>query len=309
MISHFAWPGGLAIVVEAPARRFAAVFGQHGWRAGDPREVFPEGPPRTAEVVTLTLPSWFIDQVPSLEFALCGIHTDFVRVNRLLDRLQTDQVDAAILVLGVTPAAIVLSGGHTTVVEPAAAWGTPADAVIARAAGWIVVLSGKVAVPVQAELFQRPARDESAAMVGPPRVDTSQPLPAANQYLPSPSQPAPAASQPLPAGSQPAPNHPAPSGPRVEAARVQGEERFVTATGASQALPDEVVAAIRSAAGETGLSVLELLDGARTLAEIAQTTGLRTEQVAVVVKTLVTYKLAFRYVTRVRPATGVRAPR
>ncbi|MGQ0570481.1 MAG: hypothetical protein ACT4P5_13315 [Armatimonadota bacterium] len=276
MISHFAWPGGLAIVVEAPARRFAAVFGQHGWRGGDPREVFPEGPPRTAEVATLTLPSWFIDQVPSLEFTLCGIHTDFVRVNRLLDRLQTEQVDAAILVLGVTAAAIVLSGGHTTVVEPSAAWGTPADAVIARAAGWIVVLSGKVAVPVRAELFQRPARDGSAAMVGPSRVDTSQSVSA---------------------------------GPRVEAARVQGEERFVTAPGASQALPDEVVAVVRSAAGEAGLSVLELLDGARTLTEIAQTTGLRTEQVALVVKTLVTYKLAFRYVTRVRPATGARAPR
>lgn len=247
MIALHAWPGGLAIVVEARARRAAAVFGPDGWRRGEPGAVLPEGPPAGAESVVLPLPAWLVDQLTALEIDLGGAHTEFVHLDRLMARMQADGRDGAIIVLGRQPAAVVLVDGTPHIIEPDLPAGAPVMPVLAGASGWIVVFSGKVAVPA--------------------------PMPV---HLPATDAQAPA------------------------------DERFVVASHIARAVPDDVAEEIRAAVGEPALAVVPHLDGARSIAEIAKSTGLTTGQVAAVVKLLAARKLAFRYVSRVRPPTGAR---
>lgn len=249
MIAVHAWPGGLAIVVEARARRVAAVFGPDGWRRGELGAVLPEGPPAGAERVVLPLPAWLVDQLAVLEVDLGGAHTEFVRLDRLMARMQADARDGVVIVLGRQPAAVVLSGGTPHIIEPDVPSGAPAMPVLAGASGWIVVFSGKVVVPA-----------------------------------PAPTQ-APVTDTPAPA-----------------------DERFVVTAEIARAVSDDLAREITATAGEPALAVVAYLDGTRSITDIAMSTGLTTEQVAAVVKLLTARKLAFRYVSRVRPPTGARTP-
>ncbi|MDR7484308.1 MAG: hypothetical protein QN187_03175 [Armatimonadota bacterium] len=149
MISHYAWPGGLALVIEAQDRRHAAVFGPQGWRAGDPRAVLPDGLPPGVEVERLGVPPWLAEQLPSLEMAQGGLHTDFVRLDRLLTRLEAEGARGVVLVLGRSPAVWVLADGRPSVVLAPDRAGDPAAALSSRASGWIVVLAGPVTMPVR----------------------------------------------------------------------------------------------------------------------------------------------------------------
>jgi hypothetical protein len=247
VIALHAWPGGLAIVVEARARRTAAAFGPDGWRRGDLDAVLPEGPPTGAESVFLSLPAWLVDQLATLEIDLGGAHTDFVRLDRLMTRMQAEGRDGAIVVLGRQPAAVVLSGGAPHIIEPGVPAGAAVMPVLAAASGWIVVFSGKVALPAPAPV-PGPATDGQAPV----------------------------------------------------------DERFVVASHIARAVPDDVAEEIKAAAGEPALVVVAHLDGARSIADIAKSTGLTAEQVTTVVRLLAARKLAFRYVSRVRPPTGAR---
>ncbi|OFX27071.1 MAG: hypothetical protein A2Z07_02105 [Armatimonadetes bacterium RBG_16_67_12] len=246
MIALHAWPGGLAIVVEAHARRVAAVLGPDGWRGGEPGAVLPEGPPAGAESVFLRLPAWLVEQLAALEIDLGGAHTEFVRLDRLMARMQADGRDGAMIVLGRQPAAVVLSGGTPHIIEPDVPAGAPVMPVLAAASGWIIVFSGKVAMPTPP--VQAPATEAQAPT----------------------------------------------------------DERFVVASHIARAVPDDVAEAIKAAAGEPALAVVAQLDGVRSIAEIAKGTGLTAAQVTTVVKLLAARKLAFRYVSRVRPPTGAR---
>jgi hypothetical protein len=249
VISLHAWPGGLAIVVDAHPARVAAVLGPDGWRRDAPGVVLPEGPPVGAETVTLDVPSWLAEQLASLEIALAGAHTEFVRLDRMMTRLQAERHDGALIVLGSQPVAVVLTEGAPHIVLPDVPPGSPAMPILAAAAGWIVLFSGKVA-----RAQQRP--------VQPPTTDGAAHL----------------------------------------------DERFVVLPALVRAVPDDVAAEIRAAAGEPALAVIAHLDGAQSIVQIADRTGLRTDQVAQVVKVLSARKLAFRYVSRLRPPSGARTP-
>lgn len=247
MIVLHAWPEGLAIVVEAPARRTAAVFGPAGWRRGEPGVVLPEGPPAGAETAVLDLPAWLLDGLATLEIDLGGAHTEFVRLDRVMARMQAEGRDGVLLVVGREPLAVALSHGAPRVLAPDVPADTPVNRVLARASGWIVVFRGTVAAPA-----------------------------------------------PMTAPGAPAETH------------AMADARFVVASAIARAIPDDVEEEIRAAAGEAGLTAVALLDGTRSVAEIAAGTGLSAETVAVVVKLLAARKLAFRYISRVRPPTGAR---
>lgn len=148
-ITHYAWPGGLAMVIETPASGTTAVFGPGGWRVGPSRAVFTEGPPPGAETSHLALPEALADQLASLQPVGVGLHTDFVRLDRLVSRLRSERTDAAVFVAGRAPAALVLSDGELTVIEPPPAAHEPADEVISGAAGWIIVALGKLILPTE----------------------------------------------------------------------------------------------------------------------------------------------------------------
>jgi hypothetical protein len=274
VISLFAWSDGLAVVVEGAYRRRAALFGPDGWRYGDPADVLPEGagPPPDAERVSLALPAWLVDQLPTLDLMFGGLHTDFVRLDRLLGRLQAQAADGTVLVLGPSPAVVVLQGGLLRAVEPALSEGAPVLPAVARARGWILVYAGKVGMPV-AKPFARPLDLDEVAR--------PQPTPGA-------------------------PPSPAPGSPPGEPTRDAPGERFVASPSARD-VPEELAARLRAEAAEA-LVVLGLLDGTRTTADVARAAGLAPDRVAAAIRVLVAHKLAFRYVSRARPATA-RGPR
>lgn len=141
-IHHYAWTRGLAAVVDAPARRTAAVFGPGGWDQGQPSTVLPSGVPPGAETAHLALPAWLAEQIAGLQFSAGGLHTEFVRLNLLLERLRSQHTDAAVLVLGEKPSVYVVAGGKVTICGEGA---VPSS----EASGWIVVFSGNILVPVE----------------------------------------------------------------------------------------------------------------------------------------------------------------
>lgn len=139
-IFHYAWTRGLAAVVDAPAHRTAAVFGPSGWEQGQPATVLPAGAPPGAEAAHLTLPGWLAEQIAGLQFSAGGLHTEFVRLNRLLERLCSQRSDAVVLVVGEKPSVYVVAGGRVTQCGEA---GAPPS----EASGWIVMFSGRVCMP------------------------------------------------------------------------------------------------------------------------------------------------------------------
>ncbi len=278
MIAVHAWPGGLAAVVEGAASRSAAVFGPDGWRRGEPREIFPDGPPAGAKTTTLALPDWLADQLAPLVLTLGGVHTDFVRLGLVVERLGAQGASGALVVLGERPAVIVAADGHLWVLEPRTRAGAPAVAVAGDARGWILQFSGRIVLPADVkttagDVTAHPAAAPSRATApAPPLSETSAPV--------QPSAVAPSSG-----------------------------ERFVVASSVAQSPPEDVVAAIAATAGDAAIAALAHLDGSRTLDDVAAMTGLSIEHVAAVVRLLVARKLAFRYVSRTRPATGAQTRR
>lgn len=271
MVVLHVWPEGLAVVVEATGGRGAAVLDADGWRQGEAADVFPDGPPANASRHTLSVPTWLSEQLLEHTVLHAGLHTDFVKLDRLAARLRTDGGQHVLLVLGERPAAAVVTDGRVVPVGPVGPDGPPSS--LDGASGWVVVLTGPVVLPPPAH----PAA---------PSEDTAAPdaRPAA----------------PGPRGA---------SGPGVPAARDTergpGDERFVAARGATH-LDPETAAAVRAAGGETALAVLALLDGSRTVAEVAAEIGRSADEVSAAVRVLVARRLVFRYVSRVRPPTGAR---
>ncbi|MDQ7857206.1 MAG: hypothetical protein QN174_13875 [Armatimonadota bacterium] len=321
MISLFAWPDGLAVVVEGAYRRRAALFGPDGWRFGDPADVLAAGPPPDAEHVSFALPAWLVDQLPTLDLMFGGLHTDFVRLDRLLGRLQAQAADGTVLVLGPSPAVVVLQGGALRAVEPSLPDGAPVLPAVARARGWILVYAGKVGMPVVKpfarsldldEIAASPAAPPPRAASPPPAAVSSAPAAAAAAAPPVPAaQPAPATPAasviPSPSAVPAAPGPPAAGAPASEPGRDVPGERFV-ASPAARDVPEELAARLRAEAGEEALVVLALLDGSRTTTDVAGAAGLPADRVAAVIRVLVAHRLAFRYVSRARPAPA-RGPR
>jgi hypothetical protein len=312
-ITHYAWPGGLAAVVEGPASGTAAVFGSNGWRIGPARDVFSEGPPRGAEISHLTLPDALADQVAtSLRLVGSGMHTDFVHLDRLVARLQADATDAMLFVVGRAPAALVLAGGHVTVVEPQH---EPLEEVLTGADGWIIVGLGKVSVPAPSATVADHDRtpvtptDHAPQVPAEPAPQAPEPVrvePVATHAEPVsvPAPPAPAPVQSAADGEVPA----AVSVPSGAFGRFGPDARFVLAQGVAQRLSSDISARIREVAGDAGPAVMALLDGAHTLSQVAVETGTAPEAIADVLEILSTHKLVFRYVSRVRPPTSASAP-
>jgi hypothetical protein len=92
--------------------------------------------------------------------------------------------------------------------------------------------------------------------------------------------------------------------------RFAGDARYLLSPGVADNLPPEVEAVL-AGVGRNGVTgtVLRLLDGAHTLAEIAAETGLTPGQVGGILEALVSHRLAFKYVSRPRPAAGASASR
>lgn len=173
MISHHSWPGGLAVVAESDRGGAAAVFGADGWRLGDPSHVIPDGPPDGSTSESLDLPAWLLDQVPSMDLTWAGLHTDFVRLDRLVGSLQAEGACGVVLVMGKAPAAVVLNDGRSDVILP------EGDGNAVRTAdGWILVFSGRLEVPAS-----------QGPVAGPMHLVASQP------DAPHPEAPQPAAAQ------------------------------------------------------------------------------------------------------------------
>ncbi|MBI3998312.1 MAG: hypothetical protein HY355_04705 [Armatimonadetes bacterium] len=141
-VTHYAWPDHLAVVWKATASVAAAAFGPAGWQIGVPERVLPGGPPDQAALSHLPLPGDLVDRLAALEFVTAGLHTDFVNLERFIQRLQAEGQGATVLVVGAGPAVLVVSDHTLTVVEPPAAHG---HAVLSQASGWIVHLAGAVA--------------------------------------------------------------------------------------------------------------------------------------------------------------------
>jgi hypothetical protein len=305
-------------------------------------------------MATLELPEWLELQLSSLHFKQLGLHTDFVRLNRVLARMQAEHASGALIVLGPQPAALVLSEGAPTVIYPTGREGEHADMVAARAVGWVCILSGQVAVGAEAEaraesdsqpvFFESVSRQESdhgapeppsvtpageisdvevraeqVHLVSVPEQDlTADPepeppvevAPAAAQAAPPAPPPAslePKAepkpeSLPVPA-QEPAATTSSPS-PPVSPTGVHAGERFVAASGARE-LPEDLAAKVQAIVGLRGQPLIALLDGTRTIQEIADLVGVSADDVDQVVKVLVGARLAFRYVSRSR--TGARS--
>lgn len=271
MILHHSWPGGLAVVAESDRGSTAAVFGPEGWRLGDPRHVIPDGPPDGSTSESLDLPAWLLDQVPSLDLTWAGLHTDFVRLDRLVGSLRAEGACGVVLVLGKAPAAVVLNDGRSDVILP------EGDGNAALTAdGWILVFSGRLEVPT----CQSPVAGPAPLVV--PHAEASHP-----------EAPRPEASRP----DVSRPDAPQPAVPQ----RPAREPRYIAAVGTSQDLPGEVQDAIRASSGEAGLAIPGLLDGRRIPSEVAESIGLTTEQVMAAIAILVKHRLAFRYLRGSRP--------
>jgi hypothetical protein len=266
VIAHYVWPEGLAVVVEAASGRAATVFEPTGWRHGDPRLLLPDGPPPGAEGVALALPAWLTEALVLLHVSVGGLHTEFVDLGQMVARLQAQATDGVLLVLGPRPLAAVLEGGALRSLPPDGGQAAQVSVEPHTADGWVLFFNGPVVVP-------RAERDGA----GP--VEASPPA------VPPPAVPPPVASSP------------------VAPPRQGSGERYVVTPGALGALPEDVKALIVAEGGEAGLAVPALLDGNRSLSEIAAASGLRDEQVMAIVRLLAARKLAFRYVARTRATT------
>ncbi len=333
-ITHYAWPGGLAAVIEGPASGTAAVFGPGGWRMGPLHEVLSDGPPHGAEVVHLALPGPLVDQVAtSLLLVGSGIHTDFVHLDRLIARLQADGTDAVLFVLGRAPAALVLSGGQVTVIEPRH---EPVDEVLTGADGWIVVGLGKVSLPAPVPITEvtAPGRVHAVPAASPHKVAPVDPAPPEHQAVraeppirsdeeSAPPEPAPVPHEPEhvrvesvraePEGAEHARVPPGATADGVAAppgafGRFAPDARFVLAPGAPDRLPPGASTQIADAAGDAAPALMGLLNGAHTLSHIAAASGLAPGAVVAVVEILLAHRLLFRYVSRLRPPTGASTP-
>ncbi len=80
--------------------------------------------------------------------------------------------------------------------------------------------------------------------------------------------------------------------------------RFLSALRVGEILPPSTEARIVAVGGKAALGVLALMDGVRTVEEIAGEVGLEVEQVTAVADLLVSSKAAFRYISRARPPSG-----
>ena len=243
-IHHYAWTRGLAAVVDAPARRTAAVFGPGGWEQGQPSTVLPSGVPPGAETAHLALPAWLAEQIAGLQFSSGGLHTEFVRLNLLLERLRSQNSDAAVLVLGEKPSVYVVAGGKVALCGEGAV--PPGEA-----SGWIVVFSGNVLVPVATVEEPRAVAAEPPVLAEPPGA---------------------------------------------------ADETYFVPAAARGSMSEEVAAGILEAAGPAGHAVPGLLDGSHTIGAVAAMAGLTTSQARAVVGVLMAQRIAFRYVSRSRPA-------
>ena len=272
-IAHYAWPGGLAVVFEGSGAEVAAVFGLGGWEHGPRRLIFPAGPPPEAAASFLALPAALVDQLASQQFSGGALHTDFVFLDRLVRRLTPGTDDVVLLVLGRSPGALLCSRGHVTVIEPAAAADEPLHLLLPSLSGWIVVISGKVALEVAAPPPEKPRPQQQAA--------AAPPVPLASTD-----------------GQKPVP---------ATFGRFAPDARFVLASGAAGRLPPEVATRLAAIAGDAWVGLVGLLDGAHTLQDIASSTALAADRVAEALDVLVASKLAFRYVSRARPQAGTPA--
>ena len=297
-ITHYAWSGGVAAIFEA-STPCAAVFGPSGWHVGAPDTVFADGPPARAEAAQLRLRKDVVERIASLEFAGAALHTDFVHLDRYIARLQSDQASAVVLVLGPKPAVLNLNGGALAVIEPESA--ATSGAVIKQARGWIIVITGSL--QAQTVSVATPAAEPiavvDAAPVEVPVIEVQATKVAVVEE--AVAQPEVAPPPPLAAPSR-----------ELEAVfgRFAGEARYLLSPGVAENLPSDVAAALAGVVsnGVTG-TVLRLLDGAHTLAEIAAQTGLTPAQVGGILEALVSHRLAFKYVSRSRPAAGASAAR
>jgi hypothetical protein len=292
-VTHYAWPGGLAMVVETPASATAAVWRADGWRTGPVDEVFAR-PPSGAEVIHLALPESLAGELAELQLLGSSLHTDFVHLDRLVNRLAAEGTGAALFVLGRAPAALVLHGDRVTLVEPAPSAHEPLEEVLTGADGWIVV--GLVSV---ADSRVTPDASVRGSVSGPgsePILTEQKPFSAQHADVGAsstePPIPAPAPA-PVPAGAF---------------GRFAGDARFVLAHDASRRMSADASAKIAEAAGESTPAVLALFDGTHTLLQISAATGLGPVTVASIVEILLAHRLVFRYVSRVRPPTSASTP-
>lgn len=289
-ITHYAWPGGLAVVLETPTAGIGAVFGAAGWQLA-PRDAVTVGLPAGAARAHLPLPEDIVAQCMDLEFVGGALHTDFVRLDRLLQRLQADGASTVLVVLGTHPAAFVVSEGTLTALDPTAPEASE-EAVITRAAGWIVQLAGRLRAPAAPPVESRAVPPEESA-VAPP---------AGSVVPPEESAVAPPAASPVapPAVSPVAPVAADDAG----FGRFPATARFLRAPDADAALAPALRAEMQTVTGVDPATVLRYLDGGHTLAEVAAASGLRGAQIAAVLEALVARRLVFRYVSRSRPPTG-----
>jgi len=308
-ITHYAWSGGVAAIFEA-STPCAAVFGPSGWHVGAPDTVFADGPPARAEAAQLRLPKDLVERIASLEFAGAALHTDFVHLDRYIARLQSDQASAVVLVLGPKPAVLNLNGGALAVIEPASA--ATSGAVIKQARGWIIVITGSL--QAQTVSVATPAPEPiavvEAALVGAAPVEVE--VPATKVAVIDEAVATPEIAQPEIAPPEIAPLPPAAPPRELEAVfgRFAGEARYLLSPNVAENLPSDVAAELAGIVsnGVTG-TMLRLLDGAHTLAEIAAQTGLTPAQVGGILEALISHRLAFKYVSRSRPAAGASAAR
>jgi len=295
-ITHYAWSGGVAAIFEA-STPCAAVFGPSGWHVGAPDTVFADGPPARAEAAQLRLPKDLVERIASLEFAGAALHTDFVHLDRYIARLQSDQASAVVLVLGPKPAVLNLNGGALAVIEPASA--ATSGAVIKQARGWIIVITGSL--QAQTVSVATPASEPIAVVEAAPVDPAPVEVPVIEVLVPEVAVVEETVAQPEVAPSR-----------ELEAVfgRFAGEARYLLSPGVAENLPSDVAAELTGLVsnGVTG-TVLRLLDGAHTLAEIAAQTGLTPAQVGGILEALVSHRLAFKYVSRTRPAAGASAAR
>lgn len=330
-ITHYAWPGGVAAIFEA-STPCAAVFGPSGWHVGAPDAVFADGPPARAEAAQVRLRKDVVERIASLEFAGAALHTDFIHLDRYIARLQSDQASAVVLVLGPKPAVLDLNGGVLAVIEPASA--ATSGAVIKQARGWIIVITGSLqaqttavamlasepvaavgAAPIEVPVIEVPVTkvapvETAPVAVAPIEVPVAEQPPA--EVSPAEiAQPKVAPAESLVPEAVPPPPPAAPSR-ELEAVfgRFAGDARYLLSPDVAENLPSDVAAELAGVVsnGVTG-TVLLLLDGAHTLAEIASQTGLTPAQVGGILEALVSHRLAFKYVSRPRPAAGASAGR
>jgi hypothetical protein len=138
-----------------------------------------------------------------MDLTWAGLHTDFVRLDRLVGFLRSEGTCGVVLVMGKAPAAVVLNDGKSSAIFP------EGDGDAARTAdGWILVFSGRVEVPASQSPVSRPAP------MAAPQPDASPPaVPHAEAAHPEAPQPAPKHPE------IPHPEIPRPEAPRQVAAR------------------------------------------------------------------------------------------